>query len=144
MEPVRRVPLSDLDVRDCWRLIAEARVGRLAVANDDGPDVFPVNHLVDGRRILFRSAAGTKLFAAEGRDVAFEVDGIEIRDGVEHAWSVVAKGVATIVRDAGDLARIETLPLTPWWDSEKAHVMVIDSPPVTGRRFATSRSAAEA
>jgi nitroimidazol reductase NimA-like FMN-containing flavoprotein (pyridoxamine 5'-phosphate oxidase superfamily) len=131
--------MTELEPSQCWRLLERAEVGRLAVADDDGPDVFPVTHAVDGRRIVFRTAAGTKLFAAEGRDVAFEVDGTETVDDVEYAWSVVAKGVAVAVRDPADLSRIGDLGLHPWWDSEKAHVMVIESPPVTGRRFAVSR-----
>jgi nitroimidazol reductase NimA-like FMN-containing flavoprotein (pyridoxamine 5'-phosphate oxidase superfamily) len=137
-------PMTELDPSQCWRLLARAEVGRIAVADDDGPDVFPVTHGVDGRRIVFRTAAGTKLFAAEGHDVAFEVDGTETVDDVEYAWSIVAKGVAVAVRDPADLARIEHLDLHPWWDSDKPHVMAIEAPPVTGRRFAVSRPWARA
>lgn len=144
MESTRRVTMVELETRECWRLLAQAPVGRVAVAVDDGPDIFPVNHVVDDGRILFRTSAGTKLFAADGRDVAFEVDGIDSVDGEEHAWSVVARGVATALRGAAELARVDDLPLTPWWDSEKAHVLAIDAPTLTGRRFPVNRSAATA
>ena len=143
MESTRRVPLMELEPRECWRLLAHAPVGRVAVMGDDGPDIFPVNHVVDDRRILFRTSAGTKLFAADGRDVAFEVDGTDSVGGVEHAWSVVARGVATAVRGTAELARVDDLPLAPWWDSEKAHVLAIDMPTLTGRRFPVGRAAAQ-
>lgn len=141
MDTLPQGTMEELDARCCWDLLAGADVGRIAVVVDDGPEIFPVNHVVDGRRIVFRTAAGTKLFAADGRDVAFEADGTQTApDGTVVAWSVVAKGVATAVRDADDLARVDALPLRPWWDSRKAHVLTIEAPVVTGRRFAVSRS----
>ena len=76
-------------------------MGRLAVSILERPDIFPVNHVVDHGRIVFRTAAGTKLAAAVlGRAVAFEVDGYDSVAG--EAWSVVVKGRAREARsDAG-------------------------------------------
>jgi hypothetical protein len=41
--------------------------------------------------VLFRTAEGTKLRAAVGRDVAFGADGYDA--GAGQVWSVVVKGV---------------------------------------------------
>lgn len=125
-----RVAMEELEPGSCWALLAAAEVGRLAVVVDSAPDVFPVNHAVLGDRVLFRTAAGTKLFAAVGRDVAFEVDGF---DG-STAWSVVAKGVAEEVLDENG-QRVADERLEPWLDSEKQHVLALRVETVTGRRF---------
>lgn len=126
--------MEELEARECWSLLASSEVGRLALAVDGSPEIFPVNHAVDGSRVLVRTAAGTKLFAALGRDVALEVDGVG--DGL--AWSVVAKGVAAEVLDEAGLRRAEEL-LDPWLDSEKRHVLEIVVQSVTGRRFPVHR-----
>jgi nitroimidazol reductase NimA-like FMN-containing flavoprotein (pyridoxamine 5'-phosphate oxidase superfamily) len=126
--------VQELEARECWSLLAAAEVGRLALSVDGSPEIFPVNHAVDGQRVLVRTAAGTKLFAAVGRDVALEVDGVD--DGT--AWSVVAKGVGAEVLDPAGLQRAEEL-LDPWLESEKRHVLEIVVEVVTGRRFPIRR-----
>ena len=76
---------------DCWRLLAKANLGRIAVQTTDGLDIFPINYVVTGEEIFFRSAPGSKLAdIAANPVVAFEVDG---RHG-GHRWSVVVKGTA--------------------------------------------------
>ena len=60
-----------------------------------------MNHVVDGSSVVFRTAEGTKLDAANGRRVAFEIDGTDggadggAGDGSGRAWSVVVKGRRT-------------------------------------------------
>jgi nitroimidazol reductase NimA-like FMN-containing flavoprotein (pyridoxamine 5'-phosphate oxidase superfamily) len=129
--------VEELDPGQCWTLLSQAPIGRLAVVVDAGPEIFPVNHVVDPGRILFRTAAGTKLFAAVGRGVAFEVDGVDTGSG--RAWSVVAKGVAEELDDAVALDDLDDR-LVPWLDSEKPHVLVLDRPTLSGRRFALPRA----
>lgn len=122
--------VEELDERRCWSLLAGAEVARLALVVDAAPVIFPVNHLLDGRRLLVRTAAGTKLFAAVGCDVAVEVDGT---DG-DRAWSVVAEGVGTEVRDERGLALADE-HLLPWLDSDKPHVLGVELTAVQGRAF---------
>jgi nitroimidazol reductase NimA-like FMN-containing flavoprotein (pyridoxamine 5'-phosphate oxidase superfamily) len=135
MESVdERTGMTILAPEECWRLVHEAEVGRLAVSIADHPDVFPVNHIVDGTAVLFRSQAGTKLAAAVcGRAVAFEVDGYDSWTG--DAWSVVVKGRAEEVRHLDDLERAESLPLFPWNAFPKPFWVRIVPDAVTGRRF---------
>jgi hypothetical protein len=122
----------ELSESECWRLLRAADYGRLAVAINNHPDVFPVNHLVDGNTLVFRSAAGTKLAAAVlGRAVAFEVDGHDA--GV--AWSVVVKGQARLVERLDEYLDAELLPIRPWFAGPKPNIVRIDTEEVSGRRF---------
>lgn len=130
----RRV-VEELEPGTCWALLAASEVSRLAVVVDSGPEIFPVNHAVLGQRVLMRTAAGTKLFAALDRDVAVEADGV---DEEGRAWSVVAKGTAVEVEDeAGRRAADERLDV--WLETRKGHVLAVEVAEVTGRRFAVRR-----
>ena len=135
METRDRSGMEVLDAAECWKLLAEAQVGRLAVAILDHPDIFPINHVVDDHSIVFRTAEGTKLAAAVlGRGVAFEVDGYDAESG--QAWSVVLKGWATEIERVEDLLSAEDLPLFPWNAAPKSRWVRVEPQDVSGRRFA--------
>ncbi|WP_380169535.1 pyridoxamine 5'-phosphate oxidase family protein [Jannaschia sp. R86511] len=130
------LPPVELSESECWVLLREALVGRLAVSVDDVPDVFPVNHVVDHGTLVFRTAAGTKLAATAGRPVAYEVDGYDPSSG--QAWSVVLKGRAREVSQLHDVLETMDLPLRPWHASSKPRFVRVEPTSVTGRRFHTS------
>lgn len=134
MEPTPR-PAVQLGESECWVLLREAVVGRLAVVVDDGPDIFPVNHVVDHGTLVFRTAEGTKLAAAVGSTVAFEVDGYDPVSG--EAWSVVVKGRARELSGLYDVLDALDLPLFPWHASPKPRLVRVEPHSVTGRRFRT-------
>jgi len=124
---------EELDEESCWALLASAEVGRLAVATLNCPDVFPVNHAVDGRTVVFRTGPGTKLDAAlSAPAVAFEVDGHDRQRG--QAWSVVVKGVAREIPADHAASAISTRP-EPWQGGYKLRWIRIFPGEVTGRRF---------
>ncbi|MEP6296111.1 MAG: pyridoxamine 5'-phosphate oxidase family protein, partial [Ilumatobacter sp.] len=79
---------EELTTEACWELLAATSVGRLAIDIAGKPDIFPINFVVDGDALIFRTGAGTK-FAASAllHDVAFEIDGYGPRERT--AWSVV-------------------------------------------------------
>ncbi len=134
MDATTDTGMVELERAECWRLLRLCDVGRLAVAISNYPDIFPVNFVVDGDSIVFRSAAGTKLAAAVlGNGVAFEVDGYDALEGV--AWSVVVKGVAHEIEHMLDYFAAEELPLFPWNASPKPNFVRIQPELVTGRRF---------
>src|SRR5688500_9953235 len=82
-----------LSLAECWELLDDTSVGRLAVDIAGQPDIFPINYIVDGTSLVFRTGAGTKLAGAVlGHHVAFEIDGIHLSDRT--VWSVVVKGFA--------------------------------------------------
>lgn len=125
---------SELAEHECWALLRQAQIGRLAVAAGGQPDVFPVNHVVDHGTLVFRTAEGTKLAAVvTAPDVAFEVDGYEQQSNL--AWSVVVKGRASEVRGQYDQLEMESLEVTPWQGGAKPRFIRIEPLEVTGRRF---------
>jgi uncharacterized protein len=130
----RRTGSYVLTVADCWALLADHEVGRLAVSLGGHPDIFPINYVVDGETIVFRTAAGTKLAGAVlGLGVAFEIDGYDAHEG--EAWSVVVKGEASQIEHPDERYRAETLPLFPWNANPKFDFVRITPDEVTGRRF---------
>ena len=121
-----------LPEHECWMLLRSTEVGRLAVSGGDGPDIFPVNFVVDHATIVFRTAEGTKLAASVlGESVAFEIDGES--DG--EAWSVVVKGTAVEIERMYELFDAVELPLYPWHAAPKHRYVRIVPELVTGRRF---------
>lgn len=118
---------------ECLSLLRHGYLGRLAVVADGGADVFPVNYVVDGDHLVFRTAAGTKLDAAcRTTPVAFEVDG---SDAMYHGgWSVVVHGRGEEVLRSDEQERLSALPLRPWADGSRDHWVRLPLDHVTGRR----------
>ena len=50
--------------QECLDLLADQEVGRIAVVLGRRPLIFPVNYVLDGDTIVFRTDPGTKLAAA--------------------------------------------------------------------------------
>jgi nitroimidazol reductase NimA-like FMN-containing flavoprotein (pyridoxamine 5'-phosphate oxidase superfamily) len=125
--------LEPMSADECLQLLREHSLGRLAVVVDDQPLVFPVNYALSGRQVVFRTDAGTKLHAADGHRVAFEIDGADplYHDG----WSVLVVGVALEERDPLRKRELAKLPLSPWVAGPKAHWMTINGSAITGRRL---------
>jgi uncharacterized protein len=125
---------QELTKSECFQLLAHEHLGRVAVVDDLGPVVFPVNFVLDRHMVVFRTDAGTKLeVACRGSRVAFEIDGT---DAAAHTgWSVVVRGEAIEVTDPAELARLRRRPLDPWAPGDKAHFVRILPAALTGRRI---------
>jgi hypothetical protein len=75
---VHDVRWQELTKDECFGLLAERHLGRVALVDQRGPIVLPVNYLLDRYAVLFRTDDGTKLDAAvRGTRVAFEIDGVD-------------------------------------------------------------------
>ena len=123
---------------ECWALLAQTEVGRLAVCVGDGPEIFPVNFVIDNRTLVFRTAEGAKLTAvAIAPQVAFEADGFSTARG--EAWSVVVRGGARVLERLNDVYAVQELPLFPWHDAPKAIFVRVEPTKVSGRRFVAAR-----
>jgi hypothetical protein len=128
-----RTGLVSLSDDECWQLLRSHELGRLAVAADGRPDIFPVNYAVDGSDIVIRTAAGFKLAAAVlGPGVAFEIDGYD--EERRAGWSVVVHGPAAEIEQTEELLRAEELKLEPWAEGDKPRYLRITATEVTGRR----------
>ncbi len=131
---VDRFGMTVLDQHECWQLLRDQEVGRLAVSIANHPDIFPVNYVVDHGSIVFRTAEGTKLAASVlGAAVAFEIDGYDAEAG--EAWSVVVKGRAHEIEAMQEVFDALELPLFPWHTSPKHRFVRIEADEVSGRRF---------
>jgi nitroimidazol reductase NimA-like FMN-containing flavoprotein (pyridoxamine 5'-phosphate oxidase superfamily) len=132
--PGRQARWQELTKSECFRLLSRQHLGRVAVVDDQGPVVFPVNFILDRHTVVFRTDEGTKLDAAARRgEVAFEVDGA---DATAHTgWSVLIRGEAAEVTDPAELARLRMLPLSPWAPGAKSRYVRILPAKLTGRRI---------
>lgn len=134
-EPGPQVRWQELTKSECFELLAREYLGRVAVVDDRGPVVFPVNFVLDRHMVVLRTDEGTKLGAAiKGARVAFEIDGAD--PATHTGWSVVVRGEAIEVTDPAELARLRRLPLDPWAPGAKAHYVRILPSALTGRRTA--------
>ena len=130
----QRTGLEIMEETECWDLLAERRVGRVAVSIANKPDIFPVNYKLDNKAIYIYTVPGTKLAGAVlGRAVAFEIDDLD--EATRQGWSVVIHGVATEVEKLEDILHAETLGITTWTDSPKFRFLRITVDEITGRRI---------
>ncbi|MET0844309.1 MAG: pyridoxamine 5'-phosphate oxidase family protein [Mycetocola sp.] len=121
---------------ECWRLLAANSVARLAVSDDLGADIFPINYLIKSEVLFFRSAPGKKIVSLTARPrVAVEIDGTE---GGKR-FSVVIRGDARRLNDDVQIheSAVDTLPTMT--GSEKWNYFQVKPRTVTGIRFRTSR-----
>lgn len=126
--------MEKLSESTCWELLRTVEVGRLALCTQTGPEIFPVNFVVDHGSLVFRTAPGTKsALVHEGPQVAFEADGYDADSG--NAWSVVARGEAHELRGADDALDTTELALHPWHGGAKSIFVRVVPDSVSGRRF---------
>jgi len=128
--------VEELDPIECFRLLGPRGIGRLAVQDHAGVDIFPVNYVIHEDAVYFRSAPGTKMIrVTDAPQVAFEVDGHDRR----RAWSVVIKGVAVRLDDDDEIfaSGINIAPTAV--PTEKLNYVCIRPQRITGRRLPRSR-----
>lgn len=125
-------PVSTLSEDSSWGLLANLEVGRLATIGAEYPEIFPINFVIDGMSIVFRTASGSKLDdLTRNKNVAFEADTWDLEGG----RSVVIKGVASPITDEDELRRAQALPLNPWVPTVKTHFVRISPTDIQGRIF---------
>ncbi|MHA6794282.1 pyridoxamine 5'-phosphate oxidase family protein [Pseudonocardia bannensis] len=126
--------LVELDRGTCLRLLAHGVVGRVVFTDAALPAAQPVNYVLDGEEILFRTAGGTKLAAVARRAVvAFQADAID--PGAHIGWSVLGIGEAYEVTDTDRLADLAARLPAPWAPGRTAHTIAIPLSKLTGRRL---------
>jgi nitroimidazol reductase NimA-like FMN-containing flavoprotein (pyridoxamine 5'-phosphate oxidase superfamily) len=133
-QPTDHAGLETLPFDVCLRLLASVPIGRVAFYADGEVVVLPVNHAMDGQDVVFRTAAGSKLTAAEEQDqVAFEADSYDVQ--TRSGWSILVTGRAMVVYDEAEVQRLSRLNLHPWASSVEHPFWVrIHPTSVTGRR----------
>ena len=134
-----RTGLDILDRDECLALVRHQPVGRIAIVDGGHPLVFPVNYLLDGDDVVFRTGEGTKLDLAQRGPVCFEVD--EIDPATRGGWSVMIHGRLEEVTayDGPLFDRLAAAGVEPWAEAPKDHVMRVIARSITGRRIHRSR-----
>lgn len=132
-----------LDESTCRQLLGAGTLGRLAVNGDPSPTILPVNYVLHGDVVAFRTVEGTKLAAAQdGAMASFEVDGVY--PDHDSGWSVVVCGRLEETEDvSGDLAaavdRLHSIV-----GGDRPHVIVLHMEQLTGRQVRADRDWIEA
>lgn len=131
---IDRNGLEVLDDATCLALLATATLGRVGITSGALPTILPVNYLLVGRTVLFRTGRGTKLDAAtHDAVVAFEVDRF---DPVEHTgWSVNLIGVARDLDLVLGAVPFDRTRIPRWAPGTDERVVAVDAELLTGRRI---------
>lgn len=133
--PIDHAGLEILPFEACLRLLASVPLGRVSFSADGEVVVLPVNHAMDGQDVVFRTARGSKLAAAEEQDlVAFEADDYDRQ--ARSGWSVLVTGRTAVVDEEAEIQRLGRLGLHPWATAvERPFWVRIRPSSVTGRRI---------
>jgi uncharacterized protein len=130
---MHRDRVSELDIDTCLQLLESHHFGRIAINDDGGPIVLPVNFVLDQGSVLFRTDEGTKLEAAlRLRRATFQVDHVD--EAHRLGWSVMVRGKITEVSDPGELARVREIPLDPFAGGTRPRYVRILSASISGRK----------
>lgn len=132
--PSDRHGLEILSPDECWSLVRDTPIGRVAFVHQGEPVVLPVSYALHGHQVVFRSAQGAKLGVAKmQRPVAFEVDQWDL--DTLTGWSVLIEGLADTVDDPDEAAELEALNVRRWtprpFVSEWVKIVASD---ISGRR----------
>lgn len=125
-------PIVVLSEDESWDRLESVALGRLVTTFAGEPEIFPVNYVVQGRTVLFRTAEGTKLFSAiASHTVVFEADDHNETEG----WSVILRGRARLLKTDADIQEAERAHLLPWLATRKPHFVRVTPTEISGRHF---------
>ncbi|MDR7311284.1 nitroimidazol reductase NimA-like FMN-containing flavoprotein (pyridoxamine 5'-phosphate oxidase superfamily) [Nocardioides luteus] len=123
--------LTPIDRDECLELLERNEVGRVAFSDSEGPLIMPVNHVMVGERIVFRTAPHTAIADHVGAGpMSYQVD--EFDSFSSAGWSVLARGSAEFV-DGVWLTAHDLRP-EPWADGQRTLFVSITPTEITGRR----------
>ncbi|GAA2128650.1 pyridoxamine 5'-phosphate oxidase family protein [Actinomadura napierensis] len=129
-----RSGLEVLGPGECRDLLRHAEVGRIVFTHNALPAVQPVNYVLDGEDIVFRTSESSRLAtAATGAIVAFEIDDFDT--DAQTGWSVVAVGPARRVSAPGQIAALENAELRTWAPGQRDQFIRVRPEMLSGRRI---------
>ena len=124
--------LTELDRDTCLSLLGPGGIGRVVFTDMALPAAQPVNYLLDGEEIIFRTANGSKLAAAtRNAVVAFQTDHFEW--DTHTGWSILGVGQAYEITEPRRLAELANRLPHPWAPERTAHTITIPLQRLTGR-----------
>jgi nitroimidazol reductase NimA-like FMN-containing flavoprotein (pyridoxamine 5'-phosphate oxidase superfamily) len=124
-----------LSHEECWALLRNHTLGRLAIVIERRPRIFPVNYAAGEDSVVFRTEPGSKLQYGPGSQACFEIDDYDQR--TSKAWSVMVVGALEDITDANDerslgLRRLTIEPAAP---GKRSHWVALNAEEVSGRSF---------
>ena len=124
--------LKEIDRAGCLELLASGQIGRVVYTEAAMPAAHPVNYLLDGEEVVFRTGEGAKLAAASrGVVVGFQADDIDVER--RSGWSVLGVGEAYEILDPARLSELADRLPTPWAPDRTGHCISIPLQRLTGR-----------
>jgi uncharacterized protein len=126
--------LTELTVQECMELLETTSVGRIGLMTEAGIRIFPVNYIVFGDAIVFRTLPyGAIANSAHGAEVAFEVDDLD--DEAHSGWSVLAVGRCERVEDPATVRLIRAeRDVETWAEGHRNLYFQVSWTDLTGRR----------
>ncbi|GAA0922301.1 pyridoxamine 5'-phosphate oxidase family protein [Pseudonocardia zijingensis] len=126
--------LAELERADCLRLLTAERVGRVVFSEAALPAALPVNYVLDGEEVVFRTARGGRLATmVPGKVVAFEVDDFDL--ATRTGWSVLGVGEAYQVCDPERLTELAESGPELWVPQRRDVVVRLPLQVLSGRRI---------
>ncbi|MDA8045961.1 MAG: pyridoxamine 5'-phosphate oxidase family protein [Actinomycetota bacterium] len=122
-----------LSEEDCWTLLGQTGVGRVAVSLNAKTDILPVNYRIVDGAVVFATNLGRKLLALIGQDAVFEVDGFDER--TRTGWSVLVRGRAELIGPEEPATTFADLA----WAGQKAYGVRLATTSLSGRRLGGRR-----
>jgi nitroimidazol reductase NimA-like FMN-containing flavoprotein (pyridoxamine 5'-phosphate oxidase superfamily) len=124
--------LKELCEDECLELLATKTVGRVAYSGPDGPEVVPLNFVLQDGTVLIRTSAyGTLGRRLQLGVAAFQVD--EIDEFTQSGWSVLLRGSVEPVMD--DALPAEDARPVVWPEGERSFHLRLTPRTITGRRL---------
>ena len=118
---------------ECRELLGARTVGRIGFVGPDGPEILPVNYVLHGGAVMFRTAPYNIVAASvRGQRVAFEVD--ELDDFLQGGWSVLVVGEAEFVEEDDELPSVLSERPEPWAEGSRPLYVRVPTARITGRR----------
>lgn len=128
---------TELSRAECRALLEQKSLGRIAFSTSGGLRIFPVNYVLRGDCIVFRTLPyGVIARSIRSADVAFEVD--EIDEDLRRGWSVLAVGRCARISDPAEVEAIrrDHSP-EPWVGGSRDLYFSITWKGISGRRLGT-------
>jgi nitroimidazol reductase NimA-like FMN-containing flavoprotein (pyridoxamine 5'-phosphate oxidase superfamily) len=126
--------LQTLTAAECHDLLSPGGVGRVAFTAADGPVVLPVNYVMAGQTVIFRTAPDTLVAGYLDGPAGFEVDRLD--EAVSRGWSVLVTGRAVRVTSEAEVRHLEQhASVRPWAGGARDVYVRIIPRKITGRRI---------
>ncbi len=124
---------EELSQEQCWELLRSNTTGRFGFVHQGRVVILPLNYLVDGQSIYFRTAEeGSIAEAVPSLSSSFQVD--DSRSDRSEGWSVLVSGASSRVEDRDLLTRLWGKVMAEPWAGGARNVFIrLQAHTVTGR-----------